>query len=204
MVIKYRNDSLLRQDIIFACCLSLIALEGIKGNISPVADMTDEEKKTTLGEFQIKMNEIKNNLNVDSIGIGDILARFVEHHGLSHVEKYEMNKASARKRLAKITAQACHLCEKIFLDFFKTTIKSHKFVLILFEIASQLNEEGCYIPEFYEELFEPFLLLEAAQDMNFTNGNELSNEDWLNLKKSAAKQARKYINDFRNNGYFLK
>jgi hypothetical protein len=77
----------------------------------------------------------------------------------------------------------------------RTKLSGHKFILTLHALAELVVEEGVWLPEFIEDLFAPFLEIEHQQ--------EIDEEEWLRLRASAVKQAKKILQKLQGEGYFI-
>lgn len=74
-------------------------------------------------------------------------------------------------------------------------LNGHKFILTIHALAELVVSEGIWLPEFIEKIFIPFFDIEEAQ--------KIDEDEWLLLKKSANKQARKIFSKLQDEGFFL-
>jgi len=76
----------------------------------------------------------------------------------------------------------------------KDKLSGHKFILIMHSLVEQIIESGYDLPQFVVDTFEPFLEIEAEAP--------LPTEEWLALKSSAEKSARKIYDKLISEGYY--
>jgi len=199
---KHRSDKFLRQDLIFPVCLTLIASFGIKGELMKREEFEKLYKESEDYNFYKIFWEIKQDYNIGATNIGDILIAFIQRACRKYLNEF-MHEREVSAKLHSLSLSISAECAELFKEFFREDVKSHKFVLILHQMACLLNEEGVYLPTFLEEVFAPFLEIEAVQDFNYSLNKKLENDDWLRLKNSADKQAIKSLQAFKNRGYFI-
>jgi len=114
--------------------------------------------------------------------IRNLTQEYMKQYGNSSIHKIA-------KRVEGVTIN----CFKNIVD--KRTLNGHKFILILHSVAELIVEENIWLPEFIEDIFEPFLELESQEKME--------EKDWVKLKASADKQAKKIVQSLQNQGYFV-
>jgi ATP-dependent RNA circularization protein (DNA/RNA ligase family) len=73
-------------------------------------------------------------------------------------------------------------------------INGHKFILMLHALAQRIIDSGYIFPKFVTDAFEPFFEIEANQ--------KIENDDWVALKNSAQKAARKLHERLLGEGYY--
>ncbi len=81
------------------------------------------------------------------------------------------------------------------IEMYKDGKSSHKLVLILYKVMLQLKIEGYKIEEDIEDFMEQLLEVENQQEME--------DQDWTKLKKSADKQANRILRSARDIGMFV-
>jgi len=123
---------------------------------------------------------------------GERLARIIKEEVRKYVSQFKSEADSVKfiKRCARIS-------QEVLLDVAdKQKVSGHKFVLVLHHLTELMISEDYDVQPFVVELFEPFLEIEMEQ-------NKISDEEWLALKKSAEKQARKILLKLKTLNYFL-
>ena len=73
-------------------------------------------------------------------------------------------------------------------------VSGHKFIIMLHALAQEILDNGYVLPDYVIQSFDPFLELESNQ--------EVGDEDWQNIKKSAEKTANKIYNNLTELGYY--
>lgn len=201
----YRSEKLLRQDIFFACVLNYLALNGIQGKILPQEEIDKFEDTDPKKNLFFYMNELVkvNELPLTDDTVAGMLCKYTDYHCLAYLRQFMPDREVVPK-LGKLARQAVELSCEVFKEFFKGRVDSHKFILVIYDIITELNHnQGVEIPAFYEELFKPFLMIEGLQDENTIRNSVLTDDDWTKMKKSAEKQAKKYVEVLKSKGYFV-
>lgn len=142
-------------------------------------------------------------LAIESIGgeEGEKLARQVDEMAWGYAQQY-CDRKSYTKLIKSLCGDLANILDPL-LDKQSGRFNAQKMILALFEGITQLNEEGYYFPEFYEELFEPFLKIEneQTQRVEYRDGQLIAThqtvEDWEAVRQSAKKCAGKIIENLR-------
>jgi hypothetical protein len=82
----------------------------------------------------------------------------------------------------------------ILRDNQTSIVNGHKAILAIHALAAKILESGFVLRQETLDLFQVFLEIEANQTKTI-DGTPFSDEDWLNLKKSAEKQAEKMFKE---------
>lgn len=133
-------------------------------------------------------------LALESLGAskGEAMAEKIKEAIASYVSKYRHQDDSI-----KFIRRCERISREVLLDMAdKNKFSGHKFILVLHCVAQDLIEDGYDFQPFVIELFEPFLEIEAQQD-------HISDDEWILLKKSAEKQAKKLLLKLKTLNYFL-
>lgn len=123
--------------------------------------------------------------------IGMKLAGMIKDNIQSYVKRYKVN------AIHKISKRIDQLAHKTITDIAdKRKLSGHKYIILLHSLAELIVAEGIWLPEWIEDIFVPFLEIEHQQ--------EISDDEWLLLKASAEKQARKVLQKLQDEGFFIK
>jgi len=107
---------------------------------------------------------------------------------------FKMIKESG-KDLAKLERRASRINWIVGVgDMIKNQTHGHKFILIWHALAELLIERGWKMTQEILDCYEPFLEIES----NMVNDDS----EWIKLKQSANKQAKKLLNKLNENGFF--
>jgi len=120
--------------------------------------------------------------------IDDLISKLVKEHSSKPLDKFKSKIANLNFKLGivKLIAESVH---------------GLKYILIIYSVAKMIIEAGYKLPEYVVEAFEPFL--EVENEQKTLNGKEISDKDWLNIKNSADKTAKKIFEQLRESGYYL-
>jgi hypothetical protein len=108
-----------------------------------------------------------------------------------------ITKLGAGKDVVKITRRCGRLSyEALYCveDKQSRKVSGHKFILMLHALAELIIDSGFPLPEEVIKSFEPFFEVESSMDV--------SEEDWINIRDSAAKTARKVFEKLNQLGYY--
>jgi hypothetical protein len=108
-----------------------------------------------------------------------------------YVKQYKANS------LHKITKRIDQLAHKTITDIIdKRKLSGHKFILLLHSLAELIIAEGVWLPEWIEDIFAPFLEIEHQQ--------VIDEAEWIRLRASAQKQAKKILQKLQGERFFIK
>ena len=119
--------------------------------------------------------------------------------GNKSIPRDEKDKAKLLRRLRKVS---CEIID-VIVDKRNDMVCGHKFILTVHKLAQKVLDTGFILQPEVIDLFEPFLEIEANQNKNI-KGEEINEEDWLAMKRSADKLTEKIFIKINENLEFVK
>jgi hypothetical protein len=194
---EHRSDRYLRQDFIIPVLFDIVARQCINTELQTKEELASLEQSPSENEkeailTQRMIYEVKDKYKVETLHSGKILEAMIYHELTDYCKRFTLER-EVGSRMSKLMKTCVDDVNKMF---FSEKIKPDKLILVSLKIVENLNNAGFTFPQYVEDMTNIFLQIEYLHNINEPV------ENWELLKKSADKQALKYIRKLQEYNYF--
>lgn len=200
---KHKSDKFLRQDLFFILAFRQLADQCISAKINSIQSLwesvfNDRETRNKDREAiktQILIHKLARQYKLKTLNAKEIIDIWLYDLAFNYVLEFTL-KNEVPQRLAKLAKTAHDDLNQIMIV--NNQLKPDKLIMICLRMVEILNEDEIELPYFVENIFDVFLQIEHLHNI------DRKVDEWHKIKRSADKQARRFVDDFKKLGYFKK